>query len=378
MTVKQGILRLHRVKRITYPSNGERSVLLECPPHGLGHEASTLYVVGCLRPAGHSPNTMYQQLLAISLLLDWAEHRSINVDQRIGSSDLFSRQEVLSLKEALRSDLRPTHVGQAVSPAHFVSRCLAVKDYVSWHMENVIFRMSARDARKSPASQALFDFQRMMTIDLPTAKSGEREGLDQDVQDLFLEVIHPDSPRNPFQKQHRVRNHALLRLYWEKGSRRGENLKIKVSDLSLHGSNPKAELRAHHDDPLDPRANEPRLKTQERDLDHLSPELQKAIEAWLEERRTYPGALKSPYLFLSRTGMPLATDTVGGIFRFLRRRVPDLPADLTAHLLRHTANDRFSDYAERVGLDEGEARLLRNYMFGWTKTSKQGDRYSRC
>lgn len=372
----KGISRLHRVKRITYPSTGERSAILECPPNGLSHEPSSLYVVARLRPSAMSPETMYQQLLAVSLLLDWAAHRSVDVDQRIGSGDLFSRQEILSLKDALRADLRAGRQGEVVSPSHFVARCLAIKDYVVWHSENVIYRIGARDVRRSQARQILEDFVSMMITGLPTAKSGEREGLDVEVQRIFVDAIHPESPLNPFQKQHRIRNYALLLLYWEKGSRRGEGLKIKVSDLVLFGNNPKAQVRAHHDDPLDTRKAEPRVKTQERDLD-LSPELTAAIEAWIKERAKYPNAKRCPYLFVSRTGEPLSSDTVNDMFRLLRTRVPGLPADLTTHHFRHSANDRFSDDAEQAGLDEHEARLLRNYMFGWTKNSSQGERYSR-
>ncbi|MBJ3784185.1 tyrosine-type recombinase/integrase [Devosia sediminis] len=376
MTAAEAIPRLHRVKRITYPSNGERSVLIEGPPCGIGHEASSLYVVACLRAAGQSPNSMYQQLLAVSLLLDWASHSGINVEQRTGSCNLFTRAEVLSLKDALRTDMRPDRRGHVVSPSHFVARCLAVKDYVVWHTENAIFRMRSDDVRRTQSSQILDNFIAMITTGLPTAQSGEREGLDEEVQELFLQAIHPESPLNPFQEQHRVRNYALLLLYWEKGSRRGENLKIKVSDLYLVGDNPKAQVRAHHDDPLDTRRIEPRVKTNERDLD-ISEKLRAAIEAWLGARTKYPRSKKCPYLFISRTGSPLAADTVNDMFRLLRSRVKGLPADLVTHHLRHSANDRFSDYAEAAGMDEAEERLVRNYMFGWNKNSSQGERYSR-
>ena len=157
--------------------------------------------------------------------------------------------------------------------------------------------------------KAMWAVTAMMMAGLPHARSGEREGLDEKVQLLFLEAIKPESPLNPFQKQHRQRNHALLLLYWEKGSRRGENLKIKVEDLRLSGSEPKVLVRARPDDPQDTRKHAPRVKTQERDLD-ISIECAHAIEKWLKERASYPNAKRCPFLFISRDGNPLAADTV--------------------------------------------------------------------
>lgn len=68
------------------------------------------------------------------------------------------------------------------------------------------------------------------------------------------------------------------------------------------------------------------------------------------------------------------------IFVKLREAFPgDLPEDLAPHLLRHTANGRFTQAVigdRRLTPEEAKLiKLARNYAFGWKKHSDQSEEY---
>ena len=64
------------------------------------------------------------------------------------------------------------------------------------------------------------------------------------------------------------------------------------------------------------------------------------------------------------------------IFRTLRK-CEGVPGNMSAHLLRHTWNDRFSRLADDAELREAVEKQLRNFLMGWKETSEQGASYAR-
>lgn len=369
----------YRVKTTTFPSTGERFVLVE-GPNGIALEATTLYTMMTLRARGLSPSTMYHAIQAVALLLEWADRRNppFDLDERIGGGTLFLAEEVQALRRDLRADLSKAKAGKAsmVATGHYYNRCHAVRDYITWHAENVIRRIPLLQTQRANEHRIrLEDFRTMMVADLPSPRAKSREGVDDAVQQAFLEAIRPGSPTNPFQKRHQARNHALMMLYFVHGLRRAEALKIKGEDLHLSGPNPMIRILVRIDEPEDKRRIEPRAKTEGRDL-FVGPELSAILQEWVTKHRpSYPGSKKTPYVFIARDGKPLALSTVNDMFVLLRERVPELPNDFTTHQLRHTANDRLSDLADSMEWNEAEDRRNRNYQFGWSKNSNQGDSY---
>lgn len=376
-----------RVKKITFPSSGERYVIVDGPPYGIAVEPTSIYTSMRLREMGLSPNSMAQHLSAIVMLLKWAAAQTpaIDLDQRLQSVQMLSSDEVLSLRGHLRQNLnmdkvvdpeRKRLVRPTVRHGHYYFRCHAVRDYIVWHAHRSIDRIQSREVdRLKEARLRLDDFRERMTGDLPSPRQRNRQGVGEEVQDVFLEAIRPGSASNPFQRQHQARNYALLLIYHVHGTRKADPLKLKGEDLHLHGNEPSMDIIVRHDEKGDPRRREPRHKTFGRPL-KLGPELAGAISDYvMNDRPKYPGARRSPYVFLARNGQPLSLAAVDDMFRLLRRRVPGLPADFTCHITRHNANDRFSAVAKELGWSEAEERRNRNFQFGWSKTSTQGDRY---
>lgn len=342
------------------------------------------YGMVVLRPRGGSSSTMEAHLRAIVQAMNWAAERGIDLKGRFDSLELLSSFEVEDLRDfmRLRKRVAPTRGRESagspvVSSGTLYNRCHFVRDYLVWRASLSIQRIRTDDPKLPEARKRLEWFGQALVANLPRPRSAEKEGLSEAAQEFFLDVISPESPRNPFKRELRIRNHALLLLYYETGMRRGELLKIKGEHLHLNGDRPIVNIRRDPDDPKDPRGVEPKVKTQSHD-DPLSPVLVAALRAWLIQRsRLYPTAKRTPYVFVSRTGRPMGVRTVGDMFELLAARFPEL-AGFHAHILRYTGNERFSAGAAELGLNEDLTRQARNQKFGWTKNSKQGEHYDKA
>lgn len=340
-----------------------------------------IYGLLSLRERAQSVATNEKRLRAVCLALNWAAEIEIDLHARAGTLELLTSFEMASLRDALRRSQRVLggkRTGGTVTTAHFVDRCHAVRDYIAWHAANALQRIRLGDSRLAEGRHAIDRFLSMMDADLPSAPAGEREGVAEDHLQTLLAAVEPGSVDNPFQKEHQHRNFALLLLYHETGLRRAEALKLKGEDLVLHGNEPYITVVRRPDDPEDPRACEPRVKTHGRPVP-ISDRLASALRTWIFEHRSdparYPGAKRTPYVFVARTGRPLGLRTVNDMYDLLRNRLGGLPADLTGHGKRHAASVRFVETSEELGWSDAETALAMNHHFGWSKNSKQSAVY---
>lgn len=350
---------------------------------GLLATQPNVYAVTSLRNRENAAGTGEKRLRAITVALNWAALRDIDLRARTESFEFLSPFEVEDLRDALRTNLRAAkgHKGGAtVRSDHFVNRCHAVRDYLVWHAEAALQRIRVGDPRLEEARLARDRFVKVMDADLPSGKSGEKDPVAPDAFTRMLAAVAPGSPDNPFQSQHQHRNYALLLLYHETGMRRGEALLLKGEDLVLHGLQPSVTVVRRPDDPDDRRAAEPRVKTLGR-LIPITRGLAEALDVWIRQHRNvperYPGAKKVPYVFVSRTGKPLSLRSVNDMYDLLREKVDGLPSGLTTHANRHDANAEFSKKAKVLGWTDAETELARNNHFGWVKGSKQGAHYNK-
>lgn len=263
-----------------------------------------------------------------------------------------------------------------VGLAHY-HRCIYFRDYVKWRAQNVIQAIRNDDPRFLPARTRLEEFEDGVTKMLPKPRPGSRQAISAEAEDRLREVIHPDHPENPFRAKHRHRNYALLLLYIELGIRLAEALVVKGLDLVLQGPEPGLIVHRRADAPDDPRTDQPCTKTAGRLLP-IGDQLRSAIELWVTAHRTdrerYPGAKRTPYLFVSERGLPISKRAVSHMFRLLAK-VPGLEG-LTAHRLRHRWNERFSELADEEELGDAEEISQRNFLMGWKKNSATGTTYT--
>lgn len=346
----------------------------------------TIYAVHVLRAREGSAGTMEAHLRAIALLMNWAVARGIDLRTRFETLELISPSEIIDLRDILRLRVNRERSDEtrarpaAISAGSFYNRCRLTAEFILWHARNVLMRMRLGDSRLPEGRRRIEQFERLMLENLPRGRSVGREGIDEAAQALFLQAIKLGNPLNPFQQQHQLRNEALLLLYYETGMRRAEALKLKGEHLiALGSSSPQVRVIRDPDDPQDTRQIEPRIKTLPRDIP-ISIELAQLLLRWMEVRRDrsrYGEARKTPYVFVARTGRPLGLRTVNDMFDLLRKRIGGLPKELMPHVLRNTANDRFSAAADVQGLSEEHEKQARNYTMGWTKDSQQGDKYTQ-
>lgn len=208
------------------------------------------------------------------------------------------------------------------------------------------------------------------------SKVGARKGLTEDHEALLLEVIDPNSPMNPWSTPFvRARNQMIVITLLAGGMRKGEMLGLKVQDLLAH--NAKLQILRRADDPEDSRTYQPNTKTADREVP-LAPKICRALEEFIRtHRRSIKAARRIPQIFTSDEGDALSLSSANQIFVAIRRACPELPRDLTAHVLRHTWNDRFSELADKTGMSPVEEERARAEHQGWVDGSPMVATYTR-
>ena len=125
---------------------------------GLLTTQPNIYAVTSLRNRENAAGTGEKRLRAITVALNWAALRGIDLQARTESFELLSPFEVEDLRDALRTNLRAAkgQKGKAtVRSDHFVNRCHAVRDYLVWQAEAALQRIRVGDTRLKEARLAL-------------------------------------------------------------------------------------------------------------------------------------------------------------------------------------------------------------------------------
>ncbi|WP_210148078.1 tyrosine-type recombinase/integrase [Aromatoleum petrolei] len=229
---------------------------------------------------------------------------------------------------------------------------------------------------KSESADALKVFRAQVPQVSKRAKVGAREGLSKEDQDRLVKLVHPDSPDNPWERGFvRRRNWLIIVLLLATGMRRGELLGLQIRDLEQRL--PQLRVLRRADAIEDPRRIEASTKTNDRILE-LRPAIIKAVWRYIrDDRNKIKVARKYPQLIVADDGQPLSLKSIDKIFAQLREACPGLPVRLTSHVMRHTWNERFSEQAELMGLQDALAEMARNEQQGWVYKSQSAAFYTR-
>ena len=204
-----------------------------------------------------------------------------------------------------------------------------------------------------------------------------RQGLSFEETTQLLESVKLDAELNPWKGEFvRVRNRLIVHLLLNLGLRKGELLGIKVSDVNLEKNEVTIYRRA--DDVEDPRSIQPNAKTKARILP-IDQELAQALHIYVVKyRRTFSGARKHPFLFVANgTGAPLSIAAIDVVFSDIKNKSPSAFNRLSAHILRHTWNDKFSEVMDKQGIGEAKEEEARSYAMGWKPGSGTAKVYTR-
>jgi integrase len=259
------------------------------------------------------------------------------------------------------------------------ARVAIARDYLVWGLERTLYRLDVSDPRLAAIRDRCDILRRQAREFRRNVSEGrpDRIGLNDDQRTRLLEVIQPAFKGNPFNRPVRFRNWVLILLLLTFGYRRGEALKIYVTDVNARGRKPHIIVRRRPDDPNDTRANEPAVKTLGRDIP-LDPSMADLLSRYIQHHRSqFPNADKSPFLFMSEDGKPLSLRSVNYIFDRIANMFPEFAGLLSPHVMRYTYNDMLDATMSAAKMDANAMKAAQNYLNGWSLTSEQGAQYAR-
>ncbi|MCJ9672763.1 tyrosine-type recombinase/integrase [Neorhizobium sp. SHOUNA12B] len=362
----------------------------------LPHFQANLYALTQFRMSGRAASTVGHALGAAGLVIDFLEQREIDIGTRMAQGRLFYSHEIEALWAHLRQNLQRSrhamddrrartvtlasmrrHRAREVLPEVADTRLLYAIAYLEWHTDIVL-----RDLALMPAKAAHLASVVKRDLDAlrkrrgqASASSPRRVSLTAEQRELLLSLTAVGAPANPWRSEFvQERNALLVRWLQALGVRRGELLGVSCDQLNLQSRTVSIVLRP--DDAHDPRRIQPNAKTKARILD-LAEDLAAATQKYMLARRKTRLARRHGFLFVSQSGAPLSLDSVSSIFRDIRRAAAgQLPA-LSAHVLRYTWNDDYSDYCDRNKVEPAKERENREYLMGWARDSEAAAIYTK-
>jgi integrase len=326
------------------------------------------YLIRRLRPR-LSVSSLVRTLRVLGYLWAWASAEAFPLEARLVSGEGLTQDEIVSqLYPWLRRNFQTNAKvrGLVVSPNTVAFRLKVVSQCVVWHLECAmsVMPIGSPEIRGMRARLTLIErsFATAARARLPSAVHAAPLS-DERLQRL-LRICHPESHENPWQQPYRRRNYLIVLMMVTLGVRRGELLKLRVSDCLLSRSIPEIRVERSPDDPADPRINEPQVKTESRHLP-CDASLARYLNDYIcRTRRKIPGAQRSPFLFLSRSGQPMSLVRVNGLLDQVAAVHPEYD-DLHPHSLRSTCATNFRAAGLRNGLDEERVDKDMMYFFGW-------------
>lgn len=389
-------------KRIRF-RNGERHSVLQIT-NGLPVHEVTVYL-DKYRRKGRAANTIHFACTSLALLYRELERAKVDLLDRLSDGAFLTLPELSRLASAVQyrmEDLEEAkgdagkpnviHIGRIglrrkthdkprrpVDVQTQASRLRYIADYLEFiagYVGATLSRGPERRELEAESKRALTAFREHIPQVSNRAKLGVRIGLSLEEQERVLNVVHPSSPENPWQRGFvRLRNWLIIVLLLATGMRRGELLGLQIEDL--HSSKPMLRIIRRADALEDSRLIPADTKTNDREIE-LTASIMRALWSYLnKERQSIIPARAIPQVIVSDEGDALSQASIDKLFAQLREACPGLPMSLTSHVMRHTWNERFSEQAEAMGLSESVEEKARNTQQGWSDNSKMATNYTR-
>jgi len=316
-------------------------------------------------------------MYGVALGLSFLEERGIDLVERLASGMFLSRDELSAFSERcrLRDDKSTLVVG-----SYSTTRYSAFFSYLEFRLGPILFR--ATPQRRTEIKYDLKTFQKLVKSQKPGLNSSvapnERLGLTPEQRALLLDVIDPNSPKNPFEVRLRVRNRAMVMLLFTFGLRAGEMMGIKRIDYDNRSVPSTLSIHRRPNDKEELRPEPARAKTRARMFNIEGP-VKVSLEEWIKdraERGRFPAARKHGYIFTNEDGDPLTLRGARKIFERLRECYPEL-GRFCQHVLRHDVNDRLWEQGAKMGTDSAELRADAIQLMGWSEKSTRPEQYAK-
>lgn len=378
-----------QIRTVRFPG-GDRIPML-CQD-GLPLYLPTAWTVDSLWPKRNATSTIAFKLRTVGHWLQWCERNEVVWQERVLSSAFLSKAEIVSVSDWMRLHMGLDASGtggkvspQLVAPGIHRTRMLFLGEYLRWVTDRAIYQIQgATYEPKEDRYRAwweIWETSRPMIRAMPVV-AGKRWGLTPNQREVFLKVIKPDFTENPFAPGMRVRNYAILLMLYDYGMRMAEPLMLNLNDLDFRLGTISVTERPN--DSQDPRGIAPspmvgknRCQRGGRLLKFTSG-TREAVQRWIDvdrrDGKRFPGGMKSPYVFLSERGLPLAVRSLNRIFEVLRERFPELGERFSPHILRHDWNDRFVEIQVH---ESGPNFEIQKWAMGWSQKSQMPGRYGQ-
>jgi integrase len=394
-------------QRLVSFSNGERYPLL-IDEMGLPLWYPTLFITTQFRNSNKASNTMIAALSAVISLMRWGQDHDVNLESRFKNRQFLNDQEIESIKsyaqrkythkdelsrslgsviqlstrrmESARAGIQRAK-SNVTSTTQYI-RMTYMANYLEWFAIQVVL---SEAKVVDGVTQKLIDgmvkgLRKRRPAKSKPSRVNARKGLSEDQRQCLLELIKPGATNNPFSIGFQARNYVIVLLLYYLGLREGELLALQVSDFDFQSN--EVVIARRHDNADDPRRNQPVVKTLDRRL-ALSQENMKAIRDYvLIVRSKTPNAKRHKYLVVTHKrgpflGQPLSIQGLAKVFSAIRDAEPEKLGDLTPHILRHTANDIYSELMDEQKVSPQEEEKTRSYKMGWKEGSGTAATYTR-
>lgn len=360
------------------------------------------YATTKYRDAGHSNFTIIKTLRTLGMAHQWAAARGHDLDIWLSTGAFLNAEDATDLALYLRLDSKAQHLElqfssspssrriysaeqlrggfkatsavrqqNVISNEEASSRIRCIARYLTYHKKRRIgvIERSLNDADKfrENAEAAIGTLNELA----PVVYSDEDEeclmGLPINQQLTIEEIFKPNTSNNPFSTQFlKHRNYLIWLFLKDTGMRRSECRYIRVDDVNY--SSNRVSIRVS--------------KTRARTVP-ISKKCSRVFHDFIMDYwSNIPAQSRAhAYLFTTENGHHLALDSINLIFRWIRKKFPNLPQFLSPHVMRRTWNDRFS---EKIDAQPPEKRMviekekqIRNRLMGWTANSDMSVRYSK-
>ena len=345
--------------------------------NGLPVFSANVFAIAEVRNRHRAANTVSNALAALAIFQSFLDQFGLDLDERLRGGKLLELGEIEELVTECRRDRATRGIEKVdVAPDVCGNRIRMIRHYLEWLVKGKYLSSSYPYAAQL---QRIADLT-ITTLNARVPPSAQqldpREGLAPEDARRAAEIFDPQSDVNAWKRDHtRARNHLIWNILYHLGVRAGELLGIRIRHIDLRRGTLAVIRQADAYD--DPRPRQPSTKTLARELG-LSEVLQRQVSEYiLKHRRGIIGAQKHDFLFVSNSGAPLSHSGLNKVFTVLRQKHPELPRRLTAHVLRHTWNDRFSEELDGQRVDPELEKRMRSFQMGWKPTSSSAAVYTR-
>lgn len=314
-------------------------------------------------------STLESNLRTIGRIYEWAESvAGFDLDDYLTNGHTLSSRHIESMALYFRTRGEIADAIVAADPSVLDHHLSVAENFLKWALDSDN-RGGVRGLSLEELSTERAQIEQLFRSLRIGGKPSQRiQPLSESEVEALRRVLAPKEertadtwmfPKGVFRRHAQLRNWLMVETALELGLRRGELLKLRLDSLP-RGSDDGLRVLRLPDDPHDSRQREPAVKTAERVIP-VSRSLLSLFRAYLTSSPPVgrPSG-KTPYLFVTRAGMPLSIKASDDIMRAIGRHSAVAP--LSWHRLRHTWAERMAEVL--ADQPNGMDKLI--YLGGWT------------